>query len=91
MGLIKMVKGAVGSTFRDAVKDYFRCDGMSNDYLCIPAVKVMRDGTVNNSTDRIITNGSVFDVAVSSRRQTGRFRWQEEIPHCVFAMCTSAQ
>ncbi|NLL80169.1 MAG: SPFH domain-containing protein [Clostridiales bacterium] len=65
MGLIKMVKGAVGSTFRDAVKDYFRCDGMSNDYLCIPAAKVMRDGTVNNASDRIITNGSVFDVTVN--------------------------
>lgn len=65
MGLIKMVKGAVGSTFRDAVKDYFRCDGMTNDYLCIPAAKVMRDGTVNNASDRVITNGSVFDVAIN--------------------------
>lgn len=65
MGLIKMVRGAVGSTFRDAVKDYLRCDGMTNDYLCIPAVKVMRDGTVNHSSDRVITNGSVFDVAVN--------------------------
>lgn len=65
MGLIKMAKGAIGSTFRDAVKDYFRCDGMSNDYLCVPAVKVMRDGTVNNASDRVISNGSVFDVAVN--------------------------
>lgn len=65
MGLIKMVKGAVGSTFRDAVKDYYRCEGMTNDYLCIPAAKVMRDGTVNNASDKIISNGSVFDVAVN--------------------------
>ncbi len=64
MGLIKMAKGAVGSTFRDAVKDYFRCDGMNNDYLCVPATKVMRDGTVNHATERVISNGSVFDVAV---------------------------
>lgn len=65
MGLIKMVKGAVGSTFRDAVKDYYRCEGMTNDYLCIPAVKVMRDGTVNNASDKVITNGSVFDVGIN--------------------------
>lgn len=65
MGLIKMVTGAVGSTFRDAVKDYYRCEGMTNDHLCVPAVKVMRDGTVNNASDRVITNGSVFDVAVN--------------------------
>lgn len=60
-----MVTGAVGSTFRDAVKDYFRCDGMTNNILAIPAVKVMRNGTVNNSSDRVISNGSVFDVAVN--------------------------
>lgn len=65
MGLIKMVQGAVGSTFRDAVKDYYRCEGMSNQLLCIPAVKVMRDGTVNNASDKVITNGSVFDVAAN--------------------------
>lgn len=65
MGLIKMVTGSVGSTFRDAVKDYFRCDGMTNNMLAIPASKVMRNGTVNNATDRVISNGSVFDVAVN--------------------------
>lgn len=65
MGLIKMIEGAVGSTFRDAVKDYYRCEGMSNNLLCIPAVKVMRDGTVNNASDKVITNGSVFDVAAN--------------------------
>ena len=65
MGLIKMVTGSIGSTFRDAVKDYYRCDGMTKDILAIPATKVMRDGTVNNASDRVITNGSVFDVAVN--------------------------
>ena len=64
MGLIKMITGSVGSTFRDAVKDYYRCDGMTNDVLCMPAVQVKRNGTVNNASDRVITNGSVFDVAI---------------------------
>lgn len=65
MGLIKMISGSVGTTFRDAVKDYFRCDGMTKDILAMPATKVMRDGTVNNASDRVITNGSVFDVAIN--------------------------
>ena len=64
MGLIKMVTGAVGSTFRDAAKDYFRCDNMTNDVLVMPATQVKRDGSCNNASDRIISDGSVFDVAV---------------------------
>lgn len=65
MGLIKMAAGAVGSTMRDAVRDYFRCDGMTNEILCLPAAKVTRDGAVNQATERVISNGSVFDVAVN--------------------------
>ena len=64
MGLIKMAVGAVGSTFRDQVLDYFRCDGMDESILVMPAVKVMRNGVVNNASENVISNGSVFDVAV---------------------------
>lgn len=63
MGLIKMVTGSVGSTFRDAAKDYFRCDGMTKDVLVMPATQVKRDGSCNNASHRVITDGSVFDVA----------------------------
>lgn len=63
MGLIKMVAGSVGSTFRDAAKDYFRCDGMTKDVLVMPATQVKRDGSCNNAGHRVITDGSVFDVA----------------------------
>lgn len=63
MGLIKLVAGSVGSTFKDAVKDYFRCDGMTNDTLLMPATQVLRDGSCNNASNRVISNGSVFDVA----------------------------
>ena len=63
MGLIKMVTGSVGSTFRDAAKDYFRCDGMTKDVLVMPATQVKRDGSCNNAGHRVITDGSVFDVA----------------------------
>lgn len=63
MGLIKLVTGSVGSTFRDAAKDYYRCDNMTNDVLVMPATQVLRDGSCNNATNRVISNGSVFDVA----------------------------
>lgn len=63
MGLIKLLTGSVGSTFRDAAKDYYRCDGMTNDVLVMPATQVLRNGSCNNATNRVISDGSVFDVA----------------------------
>ena len=65
MGLIQMAKGAINTTLQDAVKEYFRCDGMTNDILALPATLVRRDGVVNNHSDRVISNGSIFDVAIN--------------------------
>lgn len=64
MGLIKMFTGAISTNLRDQVKEYFRCDGMSQDHLCISATKVMRGSVVNNGSDAVISNGSLFDVAI---------------------------
>ncbi len=64
MGLIKMFTGAVSTNLADQVKEYFRCDGMSQDHLAVAATKVMRGQTVNNGSDAVITNGSLFDVAI---------------------------
>ncbi|MBQ4095544.1 MAG: SPFH domain-containing protein [Oscillospiraceae bacterium] len=64
MGLIQMIKGAVTTNLQDQVKDYFRCDGMTQDHLCVAATKVMRGNVVNNASDAVITNGSLFDVAI---------------------------
>lgn len=64
MGLIKMAFGAVGTTFKDQVIDYFRCDEIPETILMRPATKVLRGGVVNNATENVITNGSVFDVGV---------------------------
>lgn len=63
MGLIKLIKSSVERTFADSIKEYYRCDNMTNDVLVMPATKVMRNGACNNASDRVITNGSVFDVA----------------------------
>lgn len=64
MGLIKMAVQAVSTNLKDQVVDYFRCDGMTQEHMSIPATKVVRGSAVNNASDLVITNGSVFDVAV---------------------------
>lgn len=64
MGLIKMAFSSVGSTLADQVNEYFRCDGMSQDTMCVTATKVLRGKAVNNGTADYISTGSVFDVAV---------------------------
>lgn len=65
MGLIKMFTSAVSSNLQDQVIEYFRCDGMSQDVLCVPATKVMRGNVVNNGQADYISSGSVFDVAIN--------------------------
>ena len=64
MGLIKMAVQAVSTNLKDQVVDYFRCDGMTQEHMSIPATKVVRGSAVNNASDLVITNGSVFDVAI---------------------------
>lgn len=64
MGLIKMFTGAVSTNLADQVKEYFRCDGMTQDHLSKAATKVMRGEVVNNGSDAVISNGSLFDVAI---------------------------
>ncbi len=64
MGLIKMFTSAVGSNLADQVVEYFRCDGMNQDTMCVPATKVLRGKAVNNGSSDYISNGSAFDVAI---------------------------
>lgn len=64
MGLIKMFTSAVGSNLADQVVEYFRCDGMSQDTMCIAATRVLRGKAVNNGSKDYISSGSVFDVAI---------------------------
>lgn len=64
MGLIKMAINSVSGKLSDSVREYFRCDGMTNEHFAKTATLVKRDGTTNNRTDNVISNGSVFDVAI---------------------------
>lgn len=65
MGFIKMAASSVSTVFRDQPVDYFRCDEIPETILMRPAMKVMRSGVVNNATESVITNGSLFDVGVN--------------------------
>ena len=65
MGLIRIGLSALGSAVNDQLKEYFRCDGMNNNTLCIPATKVLRGKAQNNGTAEYISSGSVFDVALN--------------------------
>lgn len=62
-----MAKGAVSSTLADQVREYFRCEGMNTDTMCIPATKVDRTGKAvsKNRTDDYLSSGSVFDVQMN--------------------------
>lgn len=69
MGLIALGKNVVGmagqaidSTFADSIRDYYRCEGMSDEVLMLPGTRVKREGAYNPGASDVISDGSVFDV-----------------------------
>ena len=63
MGLIKAVFSGVGSTLADTWKEYFCCDSMPADVLCMKGVrKTGKKSSNTKGNDNIITNGSVIVV-----------------------------
>ncbi len=62
MGLISATMLAVGSTFGDQWKEYFYCDAIPADTICIKAHKKVK-GFGNHGNDNIISDESVIAVA----------------------------
>lgn len=62
MGLISATLSAVGGTFGDQWKEYFYCDAIPADTICIKAHKKVK-GFGNHGNDNIISDGSVIAVA----------------------------
>ncbi len=62
MGLILAAMSAAGSTFADTWKEYFYCDAIPADTICVKAHKKTK-GFTNHGDDNIISDGSVIAIA----------------------------
>lgn len=62
MGFISATLSAASGTLRDQWKEYFYCDALDNDTVCVKALKKTR-GFCNRGSENIITENSVIAVA----------------------------
>ena len=62
MGFISATLSAASGTLRDQWKEYFYCDALDNDTVCVKALKKTR-GFGNKESENIITENSVIAVA----------------------------
>jgi len=63
MGLILAAMSAAGSAFADTWKEYFYCDAIPADTICVKAHKKVRGFSSNHGDDNIISDGSVIAIA----------------------------
>ena len=63
MGLIKAVLGAASGVLADQWKEYFYCEALPADVICVKGVKKTSSKGSNHGSDNIISNGSVIAVA----------------------------
>lgn len=63
MGLILAALSATGSTLSDQWKEYFYCDALPADTICVKGIKRTSGFSSNHGNDNIITDGSVIAVA----------------------------
>lgn len=62
MGFISATLAAAGGTFRDQWKEYFYCNALSSDTICVKASRKTK-GFGNHGNENIITENSVIAVA----------------------------
>ena len=62
MGFVSAIISAAGGTLSDQWKEYFYCDSLSSDVVCVKASRKSR-GFGNRGNDNIISEGSVIAVA----------------------------
>ena len=62
MGFVSAIISAAGGTLSDQWKEYFNCDSLGSDVVCVKASRKSR-GFGNRGNDNIITEGSVIAVA----------------------------
>ena len=65
MGVIKALLGSAGGVIADQWKEYFMCEALSTDVLVAKGKKKVTGRSSNTKGDEnVITNGSVFSVAI---------------------------
>ena len=65
MGVIKALLGSAGGVMADQWKEYFMCEALSTDVLVAKGKKKVTGRSSNTKGDEnVITNGSVFSVAI---------------------------
>ena len=64
MGLIKALTGSVSSTLGDQWLEYFYCDSLDKNVLCVKGQKRVNSKKSSNTkgSDNIISNGSIISV-----------------------------
>lgn len=99
MGLIKAIAGAAGGVLADQWKEFFYCESMSADVLCVKGKKKVTKRSSNTKGDEnIISNGSVVSVAdgqcmliveqgkvVEVCAEPGEFTWNSSTEPSIFA------
>ena len=63
MGLISAALGAASGVLADQWKEYFYCEALPADVICVKGQKKTSGRGSNNGTDNVISNGSVIAVA----------------------------
>ena len=63
MGLISAALGAAGGVLADQWKEYFYCEALPTDVICVKGKKKTSGRGSNRGSDNIISDGSVIAVA----------------------------
>lgn len=63
MGLVLGALSVASSAFSDTWKEYFYCDAIPADTICVKAHKKVRGFSSNHGDDNIISDGSVIAIA----------------------------
>ncbi len=99
MGLIKAITGAVGGVLADQWKEFFYCDSIDKEVLCVKGQKRVSGRSSNTKgEDNIISNGSGIAVAdgqcmiiveqgkvVEFCAEPGEFTWNNSTEPSLFA------
>ena len=66
MGLIKAIAGAAGGVLADQWKEFFYCESMSADVLCVKGKKKVTKRSSNTKGDENIISNDIISYFLST-------------------------